>query len=220
MSETRTETRGGRRIGSFGSYLGHDNVFVRVVTLWLVGTVLFVGTWIASYYLLPERALNGVVVSPGLVTESPDAWAIFVQLVVVNLVLGMGSIIFGNHFRIGRVPIGYIPPLFWAALYGAFLGTNSFDVSAGGKIAPTLAVVWTRSGVLEITAYLILAAATVGLVVWQKSSLLARTSEKVRRVRDVPLNRWEVVLAIFAFVLLGIANWQEAADIVGTLVGS
>jgi hypothetical protein len=195
-------------------------VFVRVVTLWLVGVVLFVGAWIASYYLLPERALSGVVVSPGLVTESPDAWSTFAQLIVVNLVLGMGSIIFGNHFRIGRVPIGYVSPLFWAALYGVFLGTNSFDVSAGGKIAPTFAVVWTRSGVLEITAYLMLAAATVRLVVWQKPSLLARTSEKVRRVRDVPLNRWEIVLAIFAFVLLGIANWQEAADIVGTLVGS
>jgi hypothetical protein len=195
-------------------------VFVRVVTLWLVGAVLFVGAWIASYYLLPEQALSGVAVSPGLVTESPDAWATFAQLVVVNLILGMGSIIFGNHFRIGKVPLGYVAPLFWAVLYGLFLGTNSFDVSAGGKIPPTLAVVWTRSGVLEITAYLILAAATVGLVVWQKPTLLARTSEKVRRVRDVPLNRWEIVLAIFAFVLLGIANWQEAVDIVGTLVGS
>lgn len=30
----------------------------------------------------------------------------------------------------------------------------------------------------------------------------------------------EIVLAIFAFVLLGTANWQEPADIVGTLVGS
>jgi hypothetical protein len=219
MSETRTEARGGRRFETFGSYLSHENVFVRVVTLWLVGAVLFVGAWVASYYLLPERALSGVVVSPGLVTESPDAWATFVQLVVVNLVLGMGSIIFGNHFRIGRVPIGYVSPLFWAVLYGMFLGTNSFDVSAGGKVAPTLAVVWTRSGVLEITAYLILAAATVGLIVWQKPSLLARTSEKVRRFRDVPLDRWEVGLAIFAFVLLGIANWQEAVDIVGTLVG-
>jgi hypothetical protein len=220
MTETPTATRGRRRLGTLGSYLGHDNVFVRVVSLWLVGAVLFAVAWITSYYLLPERALSGVVGSPGMVAASPDAWATFAQLIVVNLVIGMGGIIFGNHFRIGSVPVGYVPPLFWAGLYGVFLGTNSFDVSAGGKIAPTLAVVWTRSGVFEITAYLILAAATVGLVVWQKSSVLARTSEKVRRVRDVPLNRWEIVLAMFAFVLLGVANWQEAADIVGTLVGS
>lgn len=152
---------------------------------------LFLGTWIANYYLLPERALSGVVVSPGMVAESPDMWATFAQLIAVNLVIGMGSIIFWNHFRIGRVPAGYVP-LFWAVLYGVLLGTNSFDVSAGGKIAPTLAVVWTRSGVFEVTANLVLAAATVGLVVWQKLSLLARTSKKVRRVRDVPLNRWRL----------------------------
>jgi uncharacterized membrane protein YecN with MAPEG domain len=33
-----------------------------VLGLWLVGAILFVGARIASYYLLPERALSGVVV--------------------------------------------------------------------------------------------------------------------------------------------------------------
>ncbi|MFC7046058.1 hypothetical protein ACFQH6_12120 [Halobacteriaceae archaeon GCM10025711] len=193
-------------------------MFVRIFALWLIGTLLFIVAWTASYVVLPEGALRDAVISPELVSESPDAWATFGQLILVNLVLGMGSILFGNHFRIGTVPLGYVAPLFWAALYGIFLGTNSFGVSAGGKIAPTVAVLWTRSGALEITSYLVVAAATYRLVVWQKPSLFARTSEKIRRIRDIPLDRTEIALLVLGFVLLGIANWREAVDILGTLV--
>lgn len=196
----------------------HENVLVRVAALWLLGAVLFAGAWVGSYLLLPEGVFRGTTLSVGFIQESPDAWATFAQLIVVNLVLGLGAIVFANHFRISGIPLGYVVPLFYALLYGLFLGTNSFDVSAGGKLAPSLAVLWTRSGALEISAYLLIAAATAGLVVWQKSSLFARTSEKVRAVRDVPLTRVELALAVLALVLLVVANWQEAGDIVGTLL--
>jgi hypothetical protein len=197
----------------------HENVLVRVASLWLLGAVLFTVAWVGSYLFLPEGMLRGIGFSADLVAESPDAWATFAQIIVLNLLFGIGAIVFANHFRISGIPEGYAVALFYAGLYGLFLGTNSFDVSAGAKIAPALSVLWTRSGALEITSYLVVAAATAGLTVWRKESLFARTSEKVRRVRDVPLGRLEWALLTLGVVLLGVANWQEAADVVGVLLG-
>ena len=51
----------------------------------------------------------------------------------------------------------------------------------------------------------VVAAATAGLTVWRKESLFARTSEKVRRVRDVPLGRLEWALLALGVVLLVVA---------------
>lgn len=200
---------------TLGRLVNHDHVAVRFFTLWSLCVVLFLAAWTVSYLYLPEGLLRRVG-GPGPLSRTADtvgrefgsifAWNFGFAVLVVA----------ANTFRSVRTPMGYLVVLvMW--LQGAVIwGTNSLVIQTG-RLAPSLSVIVGRSGFYELTAFVAIAVATRGVMVWQQESG-PRWREEFDRVRgptDWSLTRGEAVVLLAGFALLAFANYREAVMIVG-----
>jgi len=95
-------------------------------------------------------------------SESDFASTIF-PIILYNIVLASGFIIAANLFRVKWFPLGYFPVLFHWFLFGLFLGSNSFGVSKGEKLAPSLFHLFQSTGFMEITAYTLVATGSINV---------------------------------------------------------
>lgn len=198
--------------------LTHANPFVRAGTAWAIGVGILVVSWVAAYRWLPEGAVGFSLAShlPLTALRGHDdltagifAW----NLGVGGLALGVSSL-----FRIGRVPLAYVAPWAWFALYGLALGTNSFAITTPGmKIAPQLDIAWSHVGLRELSAYLLGGAALADRHLWSQRSFLDWRVQRVRRWAELRFSRIEAGLLVGAVVLLAWSAAVEAAQIVAIL---
>ena len=150
-------------------YLLHDNLLVRFPALILGNAIVLVAAWTLGYLLLPEGLLagrTGAAVLAGGDLAGGSVALEAVRLLAINLAVVSFAIIAPNLIRQGGYPLGYSSLAVITAVFGVTIGTNSFAVSLGGKLAPSLAV-FGSSGLYEIAAYALAAAATVSLVRWE-----------------------------------------------------
>lgn len=210
MTETSTSTAVGTVVATVGDYVNHERVWVRLVSLWLVLFVLFVAVWSVSYAFLPEGLLRSVNIARTQTGYAGSVWAEFLSIYAVNLA-GCFVIAAFNSLRSVRTPAGYVVVAgVW--IQGAVTwGTNSLAIEAG-RLAPSLSVLLGRGGLFELTAYVAVAVATRGLVVWHQRSGPRWREEFERRYspRDWQLSRAEWLVLFAAVVLLAAANYREA----------
>ncbi|MFO7246568.1 MAG: hypothetical protein FWJ62_07680 [Thermaerobacter sp.] len=130
-----------------------------LVVLLIAAHALFWSAWWLGFSLLPEGVLRGSSAASLLPLERlgavPRALAVLAWNAAVAALLVAGA----NLVRVGRLPLGVLPPLYYWTLYGLLLGTNSFATPLPERVAPSLAVLLGRAGVLELHAYLLVAAA-------------------------------------------------------------
>ncbi len=137
-----------------------------------VGAVLFAAVWAVGYLWLPRgvsAGLNTDWLTLPLGGDGVTSWAL--RILVNYLVLAGGITVMASLFSVGRLSLGYLPPWLWFAFYGYLLGTNSFQVpDPEGALAPTIAVLWERAGLRELTAYLLIAVALARVALWRQES--------------------------------------------------
>ena len=194
-------------------WLHGDQVLARLAVLWTICALPFTVSWTASYHLLPEGVLRGKLPGQYIPVETPQIITTFLRVFGVNLLAGCGLVALANLCQAGRTPLGYPIVMVHAVLYGILLGTNSFGIPAPAHFAPSLATVLSRSGAFEITAYIAIAAATKGLVIWRQPSWLNWRSGQVGSWRKWRLNRAEIAMIVGAILLLAAANCREAFQI-------
>ena len=158
----------GRR-GRPARYLLHDDLLVRFPALLVADAAVLIAAWTMGYLLLPEGLLAGrtgaaILAGGDLVGGSVALEA--ARLLVINLAVVACAIIAPNLIRQGGWPLGYSSLAVITAVFGVTIGTNSFAVSLGGKMPPSLEVLGS-SGLYEIAAYALAAAATVSIVRWE-----------------------------------------------------
>jgi hypothetical protein len=85
-----------------------------------------------------------------------------------------------------------------------------------GRLAPLPSVILGRSGVYELTAFVAIAVATRGVMVWHQKSgpRWCEEFEWVRGPRDWSIGRREVFVLVAGIVLLAIENFREAALVI------
>jgi hypothetical protein len=195
-------------------WLYGDQVLERLAVLWTICALLFTASWTTSYHLLPEGVLRGKLLGQYIPVETPRVITTLLRVFGVNLLAGCGLVALANLCQAGRTPLGYPIVMYHAILYGILLGTNSFGISAPARLAPSLKTVLNRSGAFEITAYIAVAVATRGLVIWRQPSWLnCRQTEQVGSWRKWWLNRAEIAVIVGAILLLAAANCREAFQI-------
>lgn len=153
---------------SLGSYVNHDDPLVRFVALWVVCAVLFVAAWYVGYYLLPEGLLRGKSAASALPEYAESVWAEFLTIFGWNLAVAL-LVVAANTFRSVRTPLGYLVVAVNWVQGGLVWGTGSLLVGTG-RFAPSLSVAFGRSGLYELTAYVAVAVATRGVMVWHQRS--------------------------------------------------
>lgn len=181
---------------------------MRIVAVLAVGYGLLYASWIAGYYLLPERALEGWLSGSARI-EPDNLLSLTIQILGYNLGLPGLLILALSRMHAGGYSLGYNVPFFNAALYGLWLGTNSFAVPMPVRLAPTLALFRMRSGPYEMAAFMLMAAALArSAAVAQESFWGGATVRIPATERRVGLAEY-AVLAL-AVLLLAAANTAEA----------
>jgi len=142
-------------------WLNHRRLVVRFLALYGMGWVLFLLTWTVGYYGLPEGILSNTSVSSRLAgsTVASELWLEWVRIFALNAVSSL--FIIGANFIVikEKLPLGYLPVVFWFMYYGLLLGTNSFSVPMEFRMGPSWDV-FSRTGVYEMAVYALIAVAT------------------------------------------------------------
>ena len=198
-----------------GRYVNHDDVFVRVVSFWTFCAVVFVTIWVLSYNFLPEGLLRGSSLAYFAPVETDRAETTFVRVFAWNLVFAT-ILVLSNTFRSVNTPLGYLA-LLVVVVQGALVwGTGSLAL-ATGRIEPSLATVVGRSGVFELSAYVLIVVSTRGVMLWHQREPPRHREEfvRVRSLRDWSdeISRRELVVLLAGIVLLAGANYREASMI-------
>ena len=150
----------------FKHYLMHDKLLIRFGALLGVVMVIFLSTWTLSYFFLPEGVLqerNAAQVLAGNDLAGNSIWLEWLRLLAINFGVMFLIIIAPNILRTpGNFPLGYITVAVQAVVFGITLGTNSFTLSLGSKLPPSIAI-FGSSGLYEIAAYVLAATATASI---------------------------------------------------------
>lgn len=201
--------------GAVGLGLRHGNPAVRVAVAWTVGVALLVAAWTLSYRWMPEGAVGWSLASHLPLDALRERVSLTAGIFGWNLLIGGLAIVGASLFRIGGIPLSYVAPWAWFAIYGVALGTNSFAITTpGARLAPQLDVAWSHVGLRELSAYLFAAAALADRHVWSQRSWLDWRVSRVRSWGQLRLRRGEIALLAGALALLAWSAASEAAQIV------
>lgn len=127
---------------------------------------VFLCGWTFSYFSLPEGILRGrlsghLLGSNGLTGGS--VWLEWLRLFAINASVMLLLMIAPNVLLTeGGFPFGYGTVTLQSVLCSAVLGTDSFAIPLGRKMPPTVSFIWSP-GFLEISAYVLAAAATISI---------------------------------------------------------
>lgn len=196
---------------------GRQAPFAPVLTfaaLLAAAQALFWAAWWFGYRFLPEGALRGRTGAAALPLENLDPLWRALAVLAWNAFAACVFVAGANLLRVRQLPLGFVPPLAYWAMYGLILGTNSFAVPMAERPTPSPALFFQRSGVLELTAYLVVAAATAGRARWRQEGWLGGPVKRLEPRPPQPVER--VMLALAAVLLIAgavreVAQWCGAA---------
>ncbi|MCX8062980.1 MAG: stage II sporulation protein M [Anaerolineales bacterium] len=169
--------------------------------------------WITSYLLLPEGFLRGKSVSQivsGYDLLGGSIYLEWLRIFAINLfILGI-AIIAPNIFRNDKnIPLGYLTTEIISIIYAISIGTNSFSFTLGGKLPPSFDI-FTTSGIYEIMAYVLGAAATFPL---SKYRIVGKwPKQTIEKISDpmTKVDRIELIIGIIVSIIVLIIScgWE------------
>jgi hypothetical protein len=189
-------------------------VIIRFISLYGLGLVLFFISWTIAYYLLPEGILRGFGVLGNLAGDkaAETIWREFIKIFGLNLI-GLSFVVIGNYIlRVKYFSFGYLIPLAWMIIYGVTLGTNSFSIPLEEAMMPTLSV-FSRSGLYEMMAVVLLAVATNTISVNYSESISSK-SKPIPKDERVPLKKEQWISIGISILILAGAALREAYMII------
>jgi len=198
-----------------------DNIYKRIGWLYIFSFLIFISVTILSYFILPYALFRGVHPIVSRLEFSPTIWILTLQIFGYNLIatsLIIGANLIAQKFRLLNnkfVPIGYFAFLSLIIIAALYLGTWSFEVVTE---APPLYLrlvstfdIFHRSGLLELSAYLLAAAVSFKFTLWYSDG---KRIIKSKRLKDIKLTASEKVIFILVFVLLFYSAFIESYRII------
>lgn len=179
----------------------------RLVRLFALAFALLWLAWWVGYHWLPEGLLAGKGIAPNLPMEHLPLWPRAAAIFGWNLLwagLFAGA---ANLVRVRQWPLGYAAVLGLWLLYGLTLGTNSFAEPLATRPAPSLALLFQRAGIIEMTAYLLITAGTARQARLEQARFWGGP---VKRVSPPPLVWGERALLVLGILLLAGGAVREA----------
>ncbi|MFZ6020954.1 MAG: hypothetical protein ACOYXO_15215 [Chloroflexota bacterium] len=198
----------------FQKYLLHEKLPVRFGSLLGIVLIAFFAAWFVGYYFLPEGALRGRNVAQALSGSSlagGSVWLEWLRILAINLGAMFLLVIAPNLIRTPRnLPLGYSTVAILAVVFGMMIGTNSFTLSLGSKQPPSFMVLGS-SGLYEIIAYVLSAAATTSLSSYRLiGQWPLQTIERIAHDQRNPVNRERNIGVLLAVIILVVACGWEA----------
>ena len=195
--------------------LSHRSALVRLGTAASVGIIAFVIAWTVAYVVLPEGATRFTLGLLPTLDARADSARVAATLFIWNAGFGFGVIALASLFSLGPISLAYFAPWTWLVRFGIALGTNSFALFVPGARIPPLDLrsIASHAGIPELIAYIVLATVLANASLWRQRRITDRHLVRIRHIQDIRLTRVELVLVVFAFVLLAGAAFIETAHI-------
>lgn len=193
----------------------NDSAFKRVLLLFGAYTLVNNVTYLVGYYFLPEGLLRGTPVQAAARTVASAGS--FAGEFALTLLFNLGLVILvagvTNLFRVRDFPVGYLIPVIMGVSTGLITGTNSF-LSAGAMDYPLREgmALGLSIGVLEMLGYICVIAATVKLGIFREESWWRGKTVRTGRLRDVRLDRAEIIVLVAGLLLVVAAAYRETLD--------
>jgi len=196
-----------------------DGLLKRILWLYGLYTIPANASFLIGFYLLPEGVLRSTPTGAvARVAAAPHGfWGQFTLTLLINLSWGFILTAVLNLNRIRGIPAGYLIPMVAGIISGLVLGTDSFaadDLSKYKNVRAALALGLTIGG-LEMLAYVMVAAATVRLGIYEYESWWRWGGPykpiKLMRFSEIRLAGSELACVAVALLLLIIAAWRETA---------
>ena len=108
-------------------WLQSDRLHRRVVTGLALGLAVMYLAWMIGYVLLPEGVLRGKTGAGFVSGVLPADASVFLLALIWNSAIAFVVMPLVGLLAVGRLSLGYVLGLGNFALYGIFLGTNSFS---------------------------------------------------------------------------------------------
>ena len=182
------------------------SLLVRFSTAIGIGLAAMFMAWTVAYLFLPEGMLRGKTAA-GVVSEhasglSTFALALFWNGAVAFVLVPLLSLLAVRHLSLGSVlVIGHY------ALFGLFLGTNSFAIPKDSPAPPSLSI-FSGTGPWEIGAYMLVASALARQYRFNQIRWLGARIERTRTARPrLGLGEW-LAIALAAGTIFATA-WIE-----------
>jgi hypothetical protein len=198
----------------------NDNVFKRILFLYLWFFIVFILTTLISHIAFAEGFFRGKNTAANSMVLSKNVLASWMQMFFYNcipltLIISSSLITAKYKFTNQRfISMGYLAFTSLTIICAAYLGTWSFDVVTP---APSLIhrIVFSfdiihNSGLIELSSYLVGAAASYKIALWYCDS---KAILYIKRLKDIKLNISEKILLLMSFVLLLLAALIEAISI-------
>jgi hypothetical protein len=179
---------------------------------------------ISSYIILPEGILRGKHPIVNLLEFSSNIWIstlrifsynlIFTALTIASSLIAQKSKIVSNKY----IPISYLA--FWGLMlnFGIIIGTWSFELNRPTETFTKRLIhtfdIYHNSGLLEILAYLLVAAVSYKFTLWYSDGKKIVLSKKLK---DIKLYKAEKIILIIAFILLFLGALLESYWIVNSI---
>lgn len=189
-------------------HIMNEKIAIRLLSLLTIGIILFIISWILGYYFMPEGLFQGKVVSSKVVgaEKSTTFLAEWGKIAGYNLGVIILMVMLNLILWLDLFPLGYMMVFGNVALYGLFIGTNSFTIPMPERMAPSF-VIFTRSGPYEMLGFILVAAATYN----QSRFALTNESHRITSVPKISFEQWLGFGFGVLFILL--AAWHEASMI-------
>jgi hypothetical protein len=188
----------------------NENVWIRLVSMWMVGFAILILTWIFSYRALPEGVVSGSSGVYYVPIKAEDVAVTFLRIFLWNLCVGCIPVVIGNFVRVKGIPLGYLLAFYHWGIYGVLLGTNSFVIPGPGKFLPSLTTLFYGSGIYEISSYTMLSSATFSLYSQYGDSGGNWDSTRKHKWSILRLSKIEYAVMAFAILILAVSNYYEA----------
>lgn len=204
----------------FNDGITNDNVFKRILFLYLWFFIIYILIILISHITFPEAFFRGKNPVTNSLVLSKSVLTICLQIFFYNclpLILIVSSNLLAAKYKFLNqrfIPLGYLAFTTLTIICATYLGTWSFDMSIQApslidRIVGSLDITH-NSGLVELSSYLIGAAASYKISLWYCDSkkVLFR-----KRAKDIKFDISEKALLLMSFVLLLSAALIEAIAI-------
>ncbi len=192
--------------GLLSRLLHSRRLLVRFSTAIGLGVAAMFISWTVAYLFLPERMLRGKTAA-GAVSEHASGLSTFVFALGWNGAVAFVVVPLLSFLAVRHFSLGYVLVLGHYALFGVFLGTNSFAIPRDSPAPPSLSM-FMGTGPWEIGAYLLVASALAQQYRFNQIRWLGTRMERTRTTRPrLALGEWLAI--VLAAVTISTTAWIE-----------
>ena len=189
--------------------LQNDRLHWRIVSGLVLGIACMYVAWGLGYWGLPEGVLRGRTGAGAVSDVLPENVGVLLLALIWNGVIAFVLVPLLSLLAIQRLSLGYLLALGNFALYGIFLGTNSFSNPRPQALPPNLAV-FLATGPWEIGSYMLVAATLANRFRFrQEHWLIGKVTRVVRRDEKMSIAQWATL--VVAVVVIIVTAWIEDA---------